>query len=211
MNKIILKMDEKKLTRRERQAELLKKEILEAAVETFKQYGYEKSTTKKIAKTAEVSEGTLYYYFKNKRDILITLFQILIENINTNLGLVLSDNDDITKLLSKGMTRQYEQINTFPIITLFLHEARLDPEVKKVFSEMIALVRESGVNLLKELENKGKIRKINHETVALLMSLAGIGYMALYETGDKFLTKLPLSKLTDEFAQVLVNGLMPVN
>ena len=72
-------MKTKKPTRKERQAELLKKEILDAALVVFKEYGFEKATTKKIAERAEVSEGTLYNYFKNKRDILISLFKIIKE------------------------------------------------------------------------------------------------------------------------------------
>jgi len=202
-------VETKKPTRRERQAELLRKEILEAAVKVFKEYGYEKATTKKIAKEAEVSEGTLYYYFENKRDILITLFKTLIENITINLVQVSSDNDDITKILSKGIAHQYEQINTLPIITLFLHEARLDPEVQSIFSKMMVSVRESAANLFKQLEVKGKIKKVNHEKMALLMSLVGIGYMTLFETGDTDLIDIPLEKLTDDFAHILVDGLIP--
>jgi AcrR family transcriptional regulator len=202
-------METQKLTRRERQAELLKKEILEAAVKVFKEYGYEKATTKKIAKEADVSEGTLYYYFENKRDILITLFKSLIENIATNLVQVSSDKDNITNILSKGMAHQYEQINSLPIITLFLHEARLDSEVQAIFSKMMVFVRESAAKLLKQLEKSGKIKKVNHETMALLMSLVGIGYMTLFESGDSGLTHKPLKELTDDFAHILVSGLMP--
>ena len=202
-------MEAIKPTRRERQAELLKKEILDAAVMVFKEFGYEKATTKRIAKEAEVSEGTLYYYFENKRDILITLFKILIGNITNNLVKVFSDNDDITNILSKGMAHQYEQINTLPILTLFLHEARLDSEVQEILSQMMTSVRESAVNLLKQLEKNGKIKKGQHETLALLMSLVGIGYMTLFETGDKGLIHIPLKELTDDFANILVKGLTP--
>ncbi len=205
-------MKTKELTRRERQAEQLKKEILEAAITVFKQNGYEKATTKKIAKEADVSEGTLYYYFENKREILITLFKILIESITENLAQIPStSNEDITKLLSKGMVHQYGQVSDLSILILFLHEARIDPEVRKIFSGMMLSVRESAASLFKNLEKDGKIRKVNHDTMAVLMSLIGIGYMALYETGDDGLTNVPVKKLTDEFAQILVNGIKPVN
>ena len=202
-------MEAEKKTRRERQAETLKKEILDAAIETFQQYGYEKATTKKIAERAEVSEGTLYYYFENKRDILITLFKLLIENLTVNLKFVSSEKDDITKLLSKGMAHQYELNKSLPIMTLFLHEARLDPEVQEIFAKMMESVRESAVNIFKHLEQNGMIRKVNHKTMALLMSIIGIGYMVLFEIGDSALTEIPLRKLTDEFAHILTLGLLP--
>lgn len=202
-------METGKTTRRERQAEILKKEILEAAVKTFNQYGYDKATTKKIAQAAEVSEGTLYYYFENKRDIIITLFKKLISNITANLESVSLAKEDITDMLSGGMAHQYGQINTLPILTLFIHEARHDPEVKKIFSEMMTSVHQSATNLFKTLEREGKIRKVNHETMALLMTFIGLGYLTLHETGDNSLTRKPLKRITDEFAHILVEGLKP--
>lgn len=202
-------METKKLSRRERQAETLKAEILEAAVKTFEQYGYEKATTKKIAEEAEVSEGTLYYYFENKREILITLFNKLIESLTTNLAHVSAENDDITHVLSKGMAHQYKQVKNLPIMTLFLHEAKHDEVVKEIFFRMISSVRESASNLLEHLGDSGKIRKVDYKTLALLMSLIGIGYMTLFETGDNVLTKKPLNSLTDEISNILINGLLP--
>lgn len=202
-------MNIQKKTRRERQAEQLKKEILEAAVKTFQQYGYEKATTKKIAKEAEVSEGTLYYYFQNKRDILITLFKILINNLNTNLIKVSNNEDELATILSQGMAHQYSQIDTLPILTLFMHESALDPEVQEIFSQMMSSVRTSATGLIKQLEELGKIKKVEHEKLALLMSLIGIGYMTLMESGDSYIDKIPLKKLTDDFAKILVEGLTP--
>lgn len=209
MNYFFTLMEKEKLTRRERQAELLKKEILEAAVKVFKENGYEKATTKKIARAAEVSEGTLYYYFENKRDILITLFKILIENITSHLIHVTDRKEDISKMLSKGMAQLYGQINTLPILTLFIHEAKLDPEVNKIFAEMMGSVREYATNLFRELEKSGKIRKVNYKSMGLLMSLIGVGYMTLFETEDASLISTPLNTLTDEFANILANGLIP--
>ncbi len=103
-----------KPTRRERQTELLKKEILDAALEVFKEYGYEKATTKKIAEKAEVSEGTLYNYFKNKRDILLNLFYIIRDRTTDNITKFPDYAGDITKLLTASMTFQFNQDTTPP-------------------------------------------------------------------------------------------------
>ena len=117
--------------------------------------------------------------------------------------------NNLTNMLSKGMTHQFEQINSLPIITLFLHEAKLDPEVQEIFSQMMTSVRKSAANLLLKIEQEEKIRKGTHDTMALLMSLIGIGYMTLYETGDNGLTTVPVKTLTDDFANILVNGIIP--
>ncbi|WP_088225327.1 TetR/AcrR family transcriptional regulator [Desulfosporosinus sp. FKB] len=48
--------------------------ILDAATEAFAEYGFFNSQISKIAKLAGVADGTIYLYFKNKEDILISLF-----------------------------------------------------------------------------------------------------------------------------------------
>jgi len=49
--------------------------ILKAATHVFAQYGFYNSTITKIAKEADVADGTIYLYFKNKDDLLISLFE----------------------------------------------------------------------------------------------------------------------------------------
>lgn len=48
--------------------------ILDAATEAFANYGYFTCQVSKIAKLAGVADGTIYLYFKNKEDILVSLF-----------------------------------------------------------------------------------------------------------------------------------------
>ncbi|MBB6669774.1 TetR/AcrR family transcriptional regulator [Cohnella nanjingensis] len=49
--------------------------ILDAAVKVFAETGYHGSQVSKIAREAGVADGTIYLYFKNKEDILISLFR----------------------------------------------------------------------------------------------------------------------------------------
>ncbi|MFC4776902.1 TetR/AcrR family transcriptional regulator [Paenibacillus sp. GCM10023252] len=49
--------------------------ILSAAVKVFAETGYHGSQVSKIAKEAGVADGTIYLYFKNKEDILVSLFR----------------------------------------------------------------------------------------------------------------------------------------
>lgn len=50
------------------------------------QHGYHQAQVSKIAKQAGVADGTIYLYFKNKEDILISLFeekmQLFIEKVS---------------------------------------------------------------------------------------------------------------------------------
>lgn len=51
------------------------RQIIDAAVIAIAENGYHQAQVAKIAKQAGVADGTIYLYFKNKEDILISLFQ----------------------------------------------------------------------------------------------------------------------------------------
>lgn len=51
------------------------KQIVDAAVKVIAQNGYHSSQVSKIAKEAGVADGTIYLYFKNKEDILVSVFE----------------------------------------------------------------------------------------------------------------------------------------
>ena len=48
--------------------------ILRAAVDVFAEAGYFNSRVSTIAKAAGVADGTIYLYFSNKEDLLISIF-----------------------------------------------------------------------------------------------------------------------------------------
>jgi TetR/AcrR family fatty acid metabolism transcriptional regulator len=50
-------------------------QIIDAAVTVIAENGYHQAQVSKIAKTAGVADGTIYLYFKNKEDILVSLFE----------------------------------------------------------------------------------------------------------------------------------------
>ena len=53
--------------------------IIEAALEAFSEYGYHDCPVSKIARRANVADGTIYLYFANKEEVLISVFR---EKIN---------------------------------------------------------------------------------------------------------------------------------
>lgn len=62
--------------------ERIKNEICDIATNLFVEKGYDKTTTRDIARAAGINSSGLYYYFENKETIL---YRILIEIMNTNL------------------------------------------------------------------------------------------------------------------------------
>ncbi len=76
-------IDDKKISRKQRETNLRKQNILEAAEKLFLANGYEDTTMSQIANEAEFSKGTLYNYFKSKDDLYLAIgtkaYEIIID------------------------------------------------------------------------------------------------------------------------------------
>lgn len=73
------------MTRKEREREFKKKEILSAAVKLFAEKGYEYTTLDEIAEAAEFGKGTLYNYFQNKEDLYLAILEDIFGSFLSNL------------------------------------------------------------------------------------------------------------------------------
>ncbi len=62
-----------------------KEKIILAAIELFQERGYEKTTSNDIAAAAGVSVGSFYVYFTDKRNLLLTIFDRLAEELFKNI------------------------------------------------------------------------------------------------------------------------------
>ncbi len=60
-----------------------RRKILQAAVKVFARKGYFGAKVSEIARKAGVADGTIYLYFRNKEDILVSLFdEVMVEHLD---------------------------------------------------------------------------------------------------------------------------------
>lgn len=62
-------------SRRQREQQLRRETIIEAAWKLFEQNGFEQTTVDQIAALAELGKGTIYSYFKSKEEIYIAILE----------------------------------------------------------------------------------------------------------------------------------------
>ncbi len=55
--------------------------IQDVALELFAEQGYEKTSLREIAERLDVTKAALYYHFKTKEDIIVSLFEDLTKPI----------------------------------------------------------------------------------------------------------------------------------
>jgi AcrR family transcriptional regulator len=87
--------------------------LLAAAARLFEERGYEATTADDIAAAADVSIGTFYSYFRNKRQVFLTLYTACIESI---FGLGITEIDfgsDPRQAVRRTINRAMERDERF--------------------------------------------------------------------------------------------------
>ena len=72
--------------RRKREKEQRYQTILQTAERLFCENGYSNTKIQDIAQAAEVAVGTVYFYFRNKEDLLLQLLDATAFNVRNILG-----------------------------------------------------------------------------------------------------------------------------
>lgn len=73
--------------------------IIQAAIKVFAQKGFFSARISDIAKKAKVADGTIYLYFNNKYDILISIFEEEIGKLIAEVKNLISQEEDPRKML----------------------------------------------------------------------------------------------------------------
>lgn len=106
------------------------KQIIDAAVEVIAENGYHASQVSKIAKRAGVADGTIYLYFANKEDILVSLFEEkmgqFIDQISSSIESKPNAVEKLKKLIEMHF-KQFADDHQFSIVTqLELRQSKKD-------------------------------------------------------------------------------------
>ncbi|MBN2282949.1 MAG: TetR/AcrR family transcriptional regulator [Deltaproteobacteria bacterium] len=159
--------------RRQREREQRLKTILAAAETLFGRKGYHQTSIEEIADMAEVSTGAVYFYFKNKEDLLITLMQDIGYDLRKLLG------DELRKAeLSLESLRNIAVafLNDFCLrypekITIFFREsvgqsAEVEEQRKKLFIRLSSDIREAVIRIASDL-NREFVTDASPELIAV--------------------------------------------
>jgi len=79
--------------------------IITAATKIFAQKGFFNARISDIAKEAKVADGTIYLYFNNKFDILLSVFEEEIGNLIIQVKKLLAEETDPRKMLEIFATK----------------------------------------------------------------------------------------------------------
>jgi len=130
------------------------KAIIDGAVQVIAENGYHASQVSKIAKKAGVADGTIYLYFKNKEDILISVFKEKMGQFIQKIAEATHREQDVKKKLLTLIQLHFEQLavdHHLAIVTQ-LELRQSDPNIRmqinnvlKDYLDVIDMILEEGI------------------------------------------------------------------
>lgn len=197
-----------------------KEKLLSASIEEFAEYGFEKASTNRIIKKAEISKGLLFHYFGNKKTLYLATLDLVTEKLNREFN---------NRLGEKNSRDIFDKILIFSKIKLFLHsqypleyrmimEAYLNiPEsLKEELTARYEEIYKTGyLSFINDIDYSKFNSTIDHKKAVGYIWLAVEGfsnkYMQTYKERKEDLIKdmpLILTEL-EEFLNMLKNGFYP--
>ncbi|MDH4283571.1 MAG: TetR/AcrR family transcriptional regulator [Myxococcales bacterium] len=143
--------------------------ILKAAVKVFAKSGFYATRVSEIAKAAGVADGTIYLYFKNKDDVLITIFEDGITQLLAILREVAESDEPFENRISRIIELQLglleDQRDLAEVITVNLRQSSrlLKQYAAPLFMQYIDVI----AGVVREGQEQGAFRRdLNPRVVA---------------------------------------------
>lgn len=185
-----------------------REKILSAALHIFSRKGFYNSKVSEIATEAGVADGTIYLYFKNKEDLLISIFEEKIGELISRLKKRLS-----------GISSPEERIRAFVVNHLSLLEENRDlaemiqielRQSNKFMKEYIPVKFLEYLDILSDIITEGKELKVFRDdinpTIARRIIFGALDEISLAWVLSKK-GKYDIETSADQVYSIVVNGM----
>ena len=186
-------------------------EILDAAATLFAEKGYDRTPVKEIAEHAGIAPGTIYIYFKSKRDLLLSIADRIIRQAwsETQAQLATLDKEAYVATVLHNISDFVHDNQAF--LQALVPEIWTDDELQdQFFNQILAPLFETSAGYLREQIAAGKARPCQVEVV--VPAIAGsLIMLPLFHTlaPDQFLEGFCEDDLMEELTQLYLEGLKP--
>ncbi|MCY8866017.1 fatty acid metabolism transcriptional regulator FadR [Bacillus spizizenii] len=182
-------------------------QIIDAAVEVIAENGYHQSQVSKIAKQAGVADGTIYLYFKNKEDILISLFKEkmgqFIERMEEDIKEKTTATEKLALVISKHFSLLADDHNLAIVTQLELRQSNL--ELRQKINEILKGYLNILDSILMEGIQSGELKEGLDVRLARQMIFGTIDEtVTTWVMNDQ---KYDLAALSDSVLELLVSGI----
>lgn len=189
--------------------------ILVAAIEIFSEKGFKATTTSEISKRAGVGEGTIFHYYKTKKDLLlavpdcmasIVFSKIFMEELDEILKKDFDTYEDLLRAIIKNRIKiASENLSAIQIIvkTLF-QEMPFHPELRDKMAEKAGkAILGKLFGIVEKYKQKGQLVEMPNHLIIYNVATTLLGYFV-----SKFIFKLTVYQNADDEIEYLVNYIM---
>ncbi|MFQ6115009.1 MAG: TetR/AcrR family transcriptional regulator, partial [bacterium] len=181
--------------------------ILRSAVKVFARKGFYNSKVSEIAKNAGVADGTIYLYFKNKDEILISIFEEEMAKFITKARQEIESENHVIKKIERFIHTHLNFVKRNPKLAQVLQlELRQSNKFIKEYTgtklrEYLDLIG----NLIEEGQEQGLIRKDIHPGLAKRVLFGALDEIATHWVLLKD-GKYDLEQSANQIAEIFIRG-----
>ncbi len=193
---------------KDKQKEKSKKyyEILKSAGSVFAHLGFHKATISQIAKEADVADGTIYLYFKNKNDILYQYINYKTETVFKKMNDAVSKGksaEDKLRNLIRCHLDQFQQNENMAVI--FQSETRYRRDLESTLKDISKMYLELLSDIIEQGQIEGVMRQDLFVGLAKRFVLGAVeGVINTWVTAEG---KYDLVSMSDPLVDLFLNGL----
>lgn len=183
-------------------------QIIDAAVKVFAKKGFYNAKVSEIAREANVADGTIYLYFKNKDDILISLFEekmhLWIEQVEEKISKVEDPLEKIRAFVAQHLCMIRENKHMAEVMQIELRQSSkfMRRYVPVKFLEYLDLIG----RIIEEGKQKGVIRKDVIPAIAKRAIFGALDEMLLYWVLAKK-PKYSMEQSIEQISHLFIDGL----
>ncbi len=178
-----------------------REELMDAALEVFLRYGPRKGTLEDVASKAGMATTSLYYYFKNKREIIRAVASREIDRLIVNIQQALEQPGSYEERLARMWQVTFERFNINMDIDEFIEvlqysmeflgrlEEFQDAQVRKLLSEGV----ESGQLHIKDMDLA---------VIIVVNAMRGTGHALIRGENPNL-----VHQATEKLARLLIHGM----
>lgn len=167
-----------------------REQILTAALDVVVEKGYEKSRMDDIVRVSGLSKGAIYWYYKSKKEVYLSLVNHWVFKYSATLNLIVEDDltaSDQLRALFRFFVKQYQHnACVFKALVEFWSLAARDEDfrikMQKVYTEFLNLIE----TILAKGVESGEFDPLDTKIAALsiVVNIEGIIWFAIFDVPD---------------------------
>ncbi|MGE5678067.1 MAG: TetR/AcrR family transcriptional regulator [Pseudomonadota bacterium] len=184
-----------------------RKMILDAAAQSFAQYGYKATTMELVAKIANVGKGTIYTFFSTKEELFEEILNIALKEMIVVIQQGVKEENTFDQNLFQVMDKMMEFRAKHELFVKLAQEGQ-DVGTRQAMIGLIQMEKTVLEYISKEVDKaiqKGQIRQCNSAEVAYIMLKM---YAVLVVGWNEFHEPMSNEQIKEYMGLLLFKGLL---